>query len=289
MTTALGWSCWQGMHLGGRGHLGLVCGGDPGRCMGDSCPGNTQAKQTWETPRVLAGLGQGLIFTAVSDSPCCKRRSRGAGPPPTPTPTAGRHGEKTRTQDLGRGTRTGVLGWSAPAAALATRTEDRRGSGETGGAAATCVERQGRGPRGGGVGGHAWPQEGPGGTEDSRSLLDQLLRGLPLARGDKPSPSPVQAGGPGWFLSLLRPTHPPPSAPSAGPDGFETEPRELSPPPKPPPGSKPPPSHPHSSVHSSPLWSWARLLPRSPFKVNRAGAAQASFPPSPLPSPPQQP
>lgn len=47
---------------------------------------------------------------------------------PTPTPTAGRHGEKTRTQDLGRGTRTGVLGWSAPAAALATRTEGTDGA-----------------------------------------------------------------------------------------------------------------------------------------------------------------
>lgn len=201
---------------------------------------------------------------------------------PTPTPTAGRHGEKTRTQDLGRGTRTGVLGWLAPAAALATRTEGTGGALERQAALRRPVWR-GRAvvPGAVGWGGHTWPQEGPGGTEDSRSLLDQLPLGLPLARGDKPSPSPVQAGGPGWFLSLLRPTHPPPSAPSAGPDGFETEPRELSPPPKPPPGSKPPPSHPHSSVRSSPLWSWARLLPRSPFKVNRAGAAQASFPPSP--------
>lgn len=279
MTTALGWSCWQGMHLGGRGHLGLVCGGDPGRCMGDSCPGNTQAKQTWETPRVLAGLGQGLMFTAVSDSPCCKRRSRGAGPHPHP------HCRQARGENqdpgLGQGDAHGGPGLVGTSSGAGDQDRGhRRGSGETGGAAATCVERQGRGPRGGG-GGHVWPQEGPGGTEDSRSLLDQLPLGLPLARGDKPSPSPVQAGGPGWFLSLLRPTHPPPSAPSAGPDGFETEPRELSPPPKPPPGSKPPPSHPHSSVRSSPLWSWARLLPRSPFKVNRAGAAQASFPPSP--------
>lgn len=161
MTTALGWSCWQGMHLGGRGHLGLVCGGDPGKCMGDSCPGNTQAKQTWETPRVLAGLGQGLIFTAVSDSPCCKRRSRGAGPHPHP------HCRQARGENqdpgLGQGDAHGGPGLVGTSSGAGDQDRGhRRGSGETGGAAATCVERQGRGPRGGGGGGTLGLRKGPG-------------------------------------------------------------------------------------------------------------------------------
>lgn len=279
MTTALGWSCWQGMHLGGRGHLGLVCGGDPGRCMGDSCPGNIQAKQTWETPRVLAGLGQGLIFTAVSDTLPQTQEQRGGSPPPPPLQagTGRKPGPRTWAGGRARGSWAGrhqQRRWRPGPRAQAGLWRDRRRCGDL------CGEAGPWSP--GRWGGGARLASGRArGNRGLRSLLDQLPRGLPLARGDKPSPSPVQAGGPGWFLSLLRPTHPPPSAPSAGPDGFETEPRELSPPPKPPPGSKPPPSHPHSSVRSSPLWSWSRLLPRSPFKVNRAGAAQASFPPSP--------
>lgn len=137
-TTALGWACCQGMHLG------LACGGDPSRCVWDSCPGNTQAKRTWETPRVLAGLGTGPRFRCrFRQSPCCKPTSRGSDPHPHRCflPEQPRHGdrerslaatqrgeEETRTQDLGRRTCPGVPDGSAPPGARATRT---KGTGRT--------------------------------------------------------------------------------------------------------------------------------------------------------------